>query len=375
MDSELRSKQLVPRMEARIFLGGGRRGGLGLRSARVSCSLRLACRISRQHIMHTSTYRRYIAWVATLLVGVLALAPQAAEPESVTVHVGLMAGTMHGPSVTDIKVAMKLWLESIVEEQQNYVTQMDVQMHADQAAIEAALLAKTADLLVMGTDDFYALGGHAAFDRVFLYVRDGSVKERYLLLARADSGIKSLPEMRDRKLILLDNACSDLAERWLDSLLRHRGLPAVRQLTKEVVTERKPSRCIQRVFFHNTDLCLVTEKSYRIAVELNPQLGEQLITLAVSPGYVSSIIAIPTHCTAGVWPALERGLLSAHTNPKGKELLRVYRIDRMVRQTGDELASAKALLTDVGEVRKDLSAKMAAPQPATTSGSKPCKTP
>jgi len=322
----------------------------------------------------SATDRRRIPWlplVALMAPGALVLTGGAAEPVPEIIHVGIMRSSTDGPTMNDAKAATKVWLETIASEQVGHAFQPDVQLYADRAAIKAALERKTANLLVIGTTDFYALGGPATFDRVFLYSRGGTVAERYLLLVRTDSGIEALADVRGRKLIFLDSVRTDLAERWFNSRLKQDGLPVMRQLAKEVIVERKSSKCIQRVFFRNADACLVTASTYRTAVELNPQLGKQLTVLAKSPPYVPSVIAFPADYTTATWPTLERAILSAHTKPKGQQVLRVYRIDRLVRQTGDELASAKALLVEVGEVERNASAKTAMSQAATKKGSKP----
>jgi len=303
--------------------------------------------------MHTSTHRGRIPWAAALVIGVLALVTEAAEPAPEIIHVVIVRSSLDGPTMNDAKAATKVWMEAIFSEQGKATAQPDVQLYADRTAIKAALERKTADLVVLGTADFYALGGPATFDRVFFYSRGGKVTVRYLLLVRADSGIETLANVRGRKLIFLDSVRTDLAERWFNSRLKQDGLPVMRQLAKKVVVERKSSKCIQRVFFRNADACLVTARTYRTAVELNPQLGKQLTVLAKSPPYVPSLIAVPASYTAAVWPILERGILSAHTRPKMRQLFQVYRIDRLVRQTGGELASAKALLAETGEAGAD----------------------
>jgi len=313
----------------------------------------------------------WLALLALMAPAALVLTGRAAEPAPEIIHVGIVRGSLDGPTMNDAKAATKIWMETIFSEQGETAAQSDVQLYADRTAIKAALERKAADLAVLGTADFYALGGPATFDRVFLYSRGGKVAVRYLLLVRADSGIETLANVRGRQLVLLDSVRTDLAERWFNSRLKQDGLPVMRQLAKEVVVERKSSKCIQRVFFRNADACLVTARTYRTAVELNPQLGRQLTVLAKSPPYVPSLIAIPASYTAAVWPILERGILSAHTKPKVRQMLRVYRIDRLVRQTGDELASAKALLAETGEAGDDAKKATAASQHTPTEAGKP----
>jgi len=357
-------------MEPHGFAKGGDTEVLvcGLAAFREAGSL--TCRISRQDIMHTPTHRRCIPWATALVIGALALAPLVVEAGGDTaaseiIHVAIMEGGMDEPSLNDAKVATKIWFESIFAEEAGRVFRPDVQLYADPAAMKAALGKRAADILILGIDEFYALGGSAAFKRVFLYFRDGDVNEPYLLLTRRDGGITSLADLRGRKAILLDNIHTSLAERWLNSLLRRDGLPAVRQLAGKVVVEQKPSKCIQRVFFRNTDVCLVTEKSYRIAVELNPQLGKQLVVLAKSPPFIPSVIAVSVHPTSGVGSALERAILLAHTKQRMRQLFRLFRIERLVLQAGNELASAKALLAETGEAgADDAPAKPAAATPS-----------
>jgi len=280
-----------------------------------------------------------------------------------TIHVVIMEGGMDRASLNDAKVATKIWFESIFAEELGRVLQPKVQLYPGPAALKAAMGKNAADILILGTDELYALGGPASFDWVFLYSRDGDANEAYLLLTHRDGGITSLADLRGREVILLENYHTSLAERWLNSLLRRDGLPAVRQLARKVVADSKPSRCIQRVFFHNTDVCLVTEKSYRIVVELNPQLGKQLVVLAKSPPFVPSVIAVSVHPTSGVGPAVKRAILQAHTKQRMRQLFELFRIERLVLQTGNELASAKALLAETGEAGADGAPAKSAPAP------------
>ena len=270
-----------------------------------------------------------------------------------TIHVAILEGGMDQASLNDAKAATKLWFESIFAEEIGRAFHLDVQQYAGPAALRAALGKKAADIVVLGTDAFYALGGPASFERVLLYLHDGDPTELYLLLTRGDTGITSLADLRGRKAILLENIRTTLAERWLNSLLRRDGLPAMRQFVGELVAERKPSRCIQRVFFRNADVCLVTKKSYKTAVELNPQLGKQLTVLAESPAFVPALVAVSVHPASRIGPALERALLLAHTKRKLQQTLEIFRVNRFVLQAGDELASAKALLAETGEAGAD----------------------
>ena len=92
--------------------------------------------------------------------------------------------------------------------------------------------------------------------------------------------------------------------------------------------------CILPLFFGTVDACVVDEVSLNLAKELNPQLA-QLKVLARSRPLVESVITAP-RTTAPFHKDLVDAMLSLHDDPRGRQLLMVFKTGRVVRiQPGD----------------------------------------
>ena len=292
--------------------------------------------------------RRSTRLLSAFLLGALfcgdARAADPTGPTTELVRVGMTRSAAEG-NINDVKAATKVWIEGIVDELDlRKMVSADVRVFEDSEGLGREVAAGTIDVIVLSTPDFLAFGGNAAMDEIFAYEKGGTTREQYVVLARKDSGIQTLGDLRGKTVSMLRSIRLSLAESWLDQELVKAGQPKLRQHVGDLVQEEKATRCVHSVFFRKRDACVVNALAYRTICELNPQIGRDLATVSSSPSYVPSLIAIRRGYTSSLRPDLERAIREVHKTPRGQQILTVYMIDRLVEIQSDALESARGVL-------------------------------
>ena len=122
------------------------------------------------------------------------------------------------------------------------------------------------------------------------------------------------------------------------------GLGPLTTAFANVTAVGKPSRLVLPVFFGQADACVVTQRSFEVMKELNPQLGRQLSVIARSVPVVPSFLCF----RAGVSPQLRERYVNVarkmQTTVSGLQLLTIFQSDSLAVLPPESLESARALL-------------------------------
>ena len=79
-------------------------------------------------------------------------------------------------------------------------------------------------------------------------------------------------------------------------------------------------------------------------VELNPQTGQQLKTLALSPAVVPFMFCFRTDYTSPIRTQVVAEIAKWHTTPAGRQILTIFQCDRLEERPFTCLDSALELL-------------------------------
>ena len=106
----------------------------------------------------------------------------------------------------------------------------------------------------------------------------------------------------------------------------------------------KAQACTLPLFFGSVDACVVDEINLNLAKEMNPQLG-QLKVVARSRPLIETIIALPAVPIPYQQDLLD-AMLSLHESPRGRQLLMVFKTERLLRIDTGDLDVARELWMD-----------------------------
>ncbi|NVN89655.1 MAG: PhnD/SsuA/transferrin family substrate-binding protein [Desulfuromonadales bacterium] len=214
------------------------------------------------------------------------------------------------------------------------------------AEAEKDLANRRVDVLVMIPEDFIRLRAKFHLEPILSADYGNHFYNELLLLVREDSGIKRVEQLRGKSLLLDVGQQGSIPMKWLDSLLSARLSSTARAVFGTMKECTKSSQAIMPVFFRQADACLVSRSHYETMVELNPQLGRQLRILESSPGFVTGILATRKDLKKSTQDAIINNLQEMYTDPKGKQIMTVFRIKRLVPFKADHLASVEKIIRE-----------------------------
>lgn len=168
--------------------------------------------------------------------------------------------------------------------------------------------------------------------------------ERYVLLAKRSSGIQQLADLRGRRMCALKGARMCVADAWLATILDAGHLGPSEEWLRSVTTDTKVSRVILPVFFGQADACLTSKYGFDTMCDLNPQVGRDLATLAVSPPLVPTFYAFHKNYQGRDRDRFARVYSNMGNSAAGRQLATLFQFDTLIPRDASCLTSALRIL-------------------------------
>jgi len=287
--------------------------------------------------------RRWIALFG-LAIGAGFLSGFAATPaEPTPLRVGMPRAAFSNLNEADAAAAYRTLIISAAR-RRGYEVKPELVTFDELPALEAAVSEGTVQVCMLGTWQLFQTNIAEVADVAFVPASSGHVNRKLLLIARRGGRVQRVEDLRSSSVMLLREPRVNLAERWLDVLCLRAGLGLAASAVQLDVVSR-PNAALLPVFFGRSDACVVDEDSFATAAELNPQLRAQLITLAESEPLLDSVICINRRG----WPSeqhredLIRSLADLHREPSGRQLLTMFRMERLNRYKIDLIETVATL--------------------------------
>jgi phosphonate transport system substrate-binding protein len=175
--------------------------------------------------------------------------------------------------------------------------------------------------------------------------------EHYLLLAKRNSGIQQLGDLRGRRLCTLKSPKMCVADAWLTTILDEGHFGPSEQFFGSAITDTKVSRVVLPVFFGQADACLATKRGFDTMCELNPQVGKDLTVIASSPAMVVSFHAFRKNFHGASREKFSGVFFNLHSSAAGRQLATLFQFDDLTLRDGSCLASALGILDTAERAR------------------------
>lgn len=284
--------------------------------------------------------------VAGALCGLLLLLPgRAAEEEEVIrpFRFGFSTVLMPEASENDARAAMRVWAETVVD---SGAVRADpnVVICSSLAPLLQGLRDRTLDGVAISLPELVALRRHVSFNRYVFTTAAGSITEDYVLLVHQGAGLTRLEQLRDRTLLVYNHSRMCLAVPWLDTVLVEAGLKSAQEHFRQVTRETKLSKAVLPVFFRKADACLVTRRGFLMMGELNPQVSQRVVVLAISKPYVPTGFFFRTGFPTREQQRCVEQFTQVHTSPVGQQIMTVFQTERLEEHPASVLDESLALL-------------------------------
>lgn len=177
---------------------------------------------------------------------------------------------------------------------------------------------------------------------------DDASLDQLLLLTRRDQGITELKDLRNKRLGLVDNYT--ITKMYLDNLTLKHFSRHYRQVFKNISYYEKSRLLLLGLFFKKVDAIVIFKASYDIAVQMNPQVGEQLQVLDSMPGFPWGIMYFHKNVDPGFREFMISHFLAMKEDVKGKHFLQMLKSTQLVRSSLADLESIDALNTEYSQL-------------------------
>jgi ABC-type phosphate/phosphonate transport system substrate-binding protein len=279
------------------------------------------------------------AWFA---VG-LALAQQNAALRPARLYEVASSKNLNNVNRNDARAAIKVWAE-LVAKQRGFLLDSKVDIVDSVAEIVERLETHSVDALMITVAEFMDLETKHPVLPVFVPARGGESLYSYVLLVKPSSATTTLAGLRGKSLVSSSRTSENAGIAWLDVTLGKERLGRAASFFGSIKTADRPQGCILPLFFGTVDACVVDEVNLNLAKEMNPQLG-QLRVLARSRPMTETVIATPLQPQQYQKEWME-ALMSLHEDPRGRQMLMVFKTERVIRFQPGDLDSARELWRD-----------------------------
>ena len=251
--------------------------------------------------------------------------------DSTVFDVGYSDKVLYDVDVSDALAATKVWVRILLR-RAGVDIESGTTIYHDMPSVARALREKRLDLIVLLPTEYLELKELAAVEPIASAVLRGDLAHDYLLLVHKEGRPVELGDLRGKTLLVETAGKGGLPWMWVETLLHGKGLPPARMFFAEIREVRKVSQGVLPVFFRQADACIVPLDAFKTMVELNPQLGEQLESLASSPPVCRGLVC----ARMDLWETrfrevLSESMLSLRTDPEGQQLLTLFHVDQLIR--------------------------------------------
>jgi len=274
-------------------------------------------------------------------------------PEHNVIGIAYSDKLFFNTNLKDAQAATKVLTDAIIKKKGIDATNETIIFH-DISAIESDLCKNKIDIVALPLLDFIQFKDKGIINPFAVHMREGSVFDNYIILTRNDSGIKSIKDLKNKKLIFLTSERENISNLWLETLLYKNNLLPASKFFSNIREADKASQAVLSVFFKNSDVCIVMYKSFLTVTELNPQIEKELTILESSPEFVFSIVCVRKSMTKSEnRDILEETLLFLHKESQGKQILTLFKIDKLMPFKPEYLTNGELLLKEFNKINKD----------------------
>jgi ABC-type phosphate/phosphonate transport system substrate-binding protein len=280
-----------------------------------------------------------------LALALTLVSADAAAPTAETMRIAVHLDALRDTNRADVEASMKVWAEEIMKvlevpaEIRFYENLADIRRDLNSGRVNFVIADGINLLRHFDVNDFSdGFGGGGANESILL------------LVARRGAGIESPRDLSGKRVVLLSqNEISDLV---LETLcLRHLKRDCGRA-GLVVDKESRSQRQVFNLFFGKADAAVVRGYAFELAVELNPQIREQVRVLERIPIYPGALGLFGRQTDPAFREYVIGKVPSIQKHPRGQQILQVMQTERVIRFPRSILDPIQALLREHESLRR-----------------------
>jgi len=259
-------------------------------------------------------------------------------------QVGFSANVFRGVYLKDATAAAKVLTEFFLKKYNRVYEVKPHEVFSNIEELKRILKEQEFEVLVMHPSEYIQVKDLNLLEPIAVSWRNSSPYDSYYLLVHKDNNLRELQDL-EGKTVLVGSLEGNKAELWIDYLLRQKKLNEKEKFFSDIQLIDKPLSTILPVFFKTKDACIVDESSYNTVVELNPQIGRDLVTIEISEPLAIGLIGVRKSISdPQIKAEIKEAFLNLHNYEESRQYLTVFRIGKVMEFNEEYLKSTYALL-------------------------------
>lgn len=239
--------------------------------------------------------------------------------------------------------AGKVWLDSIARRRGFQLLESRFDVADTLEELRNRIVEGSVGVVVLDVIEYLNLPRPELLNPV-LMAGSGDTKRHLLLVVSGADAISGVEDLRGKRISYFTRSNADLGRMWLEVMLQEHHLARSDRFFGSLSPALKPSAACLPVFFGKQDGCVIDESSFGVLKEMNPQIASKLRVIATSPAYPEYFIGVHVNHRE-FRQELVQGLLELNQDPEGRQLLMVFKGDRIIPVSGNELNAIRDLWT------------------------------
>jgi len=287
----------------------------------------------------------------------------AEPPEAkLDLRVGFMGKFLNDVSYADAQAALELWIREFTQSRSLDVHSKPY-IFDDIDAMFNALKNKQIDVVGITPMDFIALRDRFPLEPALVALRRGALYgEQLVIVVRRDQNMTAISQLKGKRLMIHAGYMYDAEVLWLSEQLYRKHLPDKERFFSSIRDTKKVSQTVLPVFFKQADAALVSKGAFETMVDLNPQIGKELVTIDVSDKLLYGLFCFNKYLNADVKYMVIHNALNMHSTPAGKQILSLFQIDKVIEYNPRMLDTTLALVASANSHSRKETAQRKAPR-------------
>lgn len=250
----------------------------------------------------------------------------------------------------DIRVAVQVLSRKVAKKS---VGSAESKIYDSQAEMERDLKTKTLDVVALTPEEFINLREGRLLEPLMTTMSGNSHEFRLLLLARKDSRFRRVADLRRRQLSIPSSTAQygSMYQTWLTTLVMREGASSPQAYFSSIRETRNAPQALMSVFFRQADACIVTDQTYALTSELNPQIARELVALASYDRLAGGLVAIRHDLPEERKQRVRKALATLHEDQEGRQMFVMFQLSRLIPFRSDHLKGMESLSAEYQNLR------------------------
>ena len=157
---------------------------------------------------------------------------------------------------------------------------------------------------------------------------DGTTSIRSYIFVRKDSGIKTVSDMKDKKMAFVDRAT--VSYLFAIAFFREKRVMNIDHYFKEYYFTGSHDSAIYSVLDNRADIGAAESKVYKRMIEKDPSIKDELYIIAESGDFPDTTLCLRKDLPAEIKTRIKTILLTMDRDAEGKEVLRKFEASKFI---------------------------------------------